>query len=841
MATTSDAQRAAAKPPDTRVPAAKRIDLPVEGMSCASCVARVEEGLQKTPGVTGANVNFAAERAAVAYDPARIGVPELVAAVHGSGYAVPRERLVIPIAGMSCASCVSKVEDALRSTEGVLDASVNLAREQATVEYIPGVATPDALRRAVRDAGYEALASEEGAVDREAARRARELTGLRARLVGAILLTIPILWGSLHHMGVRVWAPALLENWVVQFLLATPVQFWAGWRFYRGMWAALRHGAADMNTLIAVGTSAAYLYSAAATFVPQWFTGGGLEPQVYYETASIIIVFILLGRYLEALAKGRTSDAIRRLIGLQARTARVLRDGREVDVPVDDVTVDDIVIVRPGEKIPVDGVVVGGTSTVDESMITGESMPVEKGEGAEVIGGTVNKTGAFRFRATRVGRDTALAQIIRLVEQAQGSKAPIQRLVDRVAARFVPAVMLIALVTAGIWLAFGPAPRLTYALLNFVAVLIIACPCALGLATPTAIMVGTGRAAEAGILIRNAEALEIAYRITAVVLDKTGTLTRGTPAVIDVVPVNGFDRASLLWLVASAERGSEHPVGEAVVARAQTEALTLADASSFEAIAGHGITAVVQGRRVVAGNAALLAREGVALDGVSARADALAAEGKTPMLVAIDGRPAGIISLADTLKLNSREIVAALRKMGLKVIMLTGDNRRTAEAIARQVGIDQVLAEVKPDEKAAQIEALQREGFVVAMVGDGINDAPALAQADLGIAIGAGTDIAIESADIVLIGDDLRGVLSAMALSRQTMRTIRQNLFWAFAYNVALIPVAAGVFYPFTGMLLSPMLAALAMAASSVTVVSNSLRLRAYRPTAAWQGQLVGG
>ena len=810
----------------------KRINLPVEGMSCASCVARVEEGLQKTPGVTSAQVNFASERASVAFDAGRIRVADLVAAVHGAGYAVPSERLVIPISGMSCASCVDKVESALKSTDGVLQASVNLASERATVEYIPGVASPEAVRQAVRDAGYEPLAAEEAASDHEAERRARELRALRTRLIGAAILSVPVLWGSLPHMGVNVWTPGLLHSWVVQFLLATPVQFWAGWRFYRGMWAATRHGTADMNTLIAVGTSAAFLYSAAATFAPQWFTGSGIHPTVYYETASIIIVFILLGRYLEAQAKGRTSEAIRRLIGLQARTARVVRDGTEVDVRVEDVAAGDVVVVRPGEKIPVDGVVLKGHSTIDESMITGESMPVEKAEGAEVIGATINKTGAFRFRATKVGRDTALAQIIRLVEQAQGTKAPIQRLADKVAAYFVPAVIGISLVTAAVWLAFGPQPALTYALLNFVAVLIIACPCALGLATPTAIMVGTGRGAEAGILIRGGEALEIAHKVTAVVLDKTGTLTRGVPAVTNVVAANGFDEATLLRLVGSAERGSEHPIGEAIVARARSLSLDLVDASAFEAVPGHGITATVEGRHVLAGNAALMAKAGVALDGLEGRADALAAEGKTPMLVAIDGRPSGIIGVADTLKPNSRQVVTALHKMGLHVVMLTGDNRKTAEAIARQVGVDRVLAEVKPDEKAAHVQALQREGHVVAMVGDGINDAPALARADLGIAIGAGTDVAIESAGIVLIGDDLRGVLSAIALSKRTMRTIRQNLFWAFAYNVALIPVAAGVLYPFTGMLLSPVLAALAMAASSVTVVSNSLRLRAYRPAA---------
>jgi len=808
----------------------KTIELPVAGMSCASCVARVEGGLQRTPGVARAQVNFAAERAAVTFDPARISVKDLIAAVHGAGYEVPHETVVIPVVGMSCASCVERVEHALRAVEGVVEASVNLATEQATVTYVPGLAGPDDLRRAIRQAGYEAPLGEEATVDREATRRARELRSLRWRLVGAALLSLPLLWGSLPHMGVDIWAPAFLHDWIVQFLLATPVQFWAGGRFYRGMWAALRHGTADMNTLIATGTSAAYLYSAAATFAPGWFAGSGVRPSVYYETAAIIIVFILLGRYLEAIARGRTSEAIRRLMGLQARTARVVRDGTEVDVPVDAVAVGDIVVVRPGEKIPVDGVVTEGFSTVDESMITGESMPVEKSPGAPVIGATINRTGAFKFRATKVGRDTALAQIIRLVEEAQGSKAPIQRLADRVAAYFVPAVIAIAVVTAGVWYAFGPQPAATYALLNFVAVLIIACPCALGLATPTAIMVGTGRGAEAGILIRGGEALELAHRITAVVLDKTGTLTRGRPDVTDVVPAAGFDEAALLRLVASAERGSEHPIGEAIVARAQAAGLPLVEPSAFEAVPGHGVEAVVEGRVVLAGNVALMARHGVATDGLAAQAEALAAQGKTAMLAAVDGQPAGLIGVADTLKPHSREVVAALKKMGLLVVMLTGDGRRTAEAIARQVGVDRVIAEVKPAEKAAHIEALRREGHVVAMVGDGINDAPALARADLGLAIGAGTDVAIESAGIVLIGDDLRGVLAAIALSRRTVRTIRQNLFWAFAYNVALIPVAAGALYPFTGVLLSPVLAALAMAASSVTVVSNSLRLRSYRP-----------
>jgi Cu+-exporting ATPase len=812
--------------------ATKRVDLPIEGMSCASCVARVEESLQHTPGVATAQVNFAAERASVTFDPAQLDVRALMKVVEGAGYNVPTEKVTIPVAGMSCASCVDAVERAIRSSHGVTAAAVNLATERATVEYVPGVASVETIRRAIRDAGYDPQTVEDVGVDREAERRAREIATLRRQLLVAAAFTAPVLWGSLPHMGLNVWAPAILQNWIVQLVLSTPVQFWAGWRFYRGAWAALRHRTADMNTLVAVGTSAAYLYSAAATFAEEWFMAGGVHPAVYYETAAIIIVFILLGRYLEARAKGRTSDAIRRLVGLQAKTARIIRDGAEVDVPVDQVAVGDIVLVRPGEKIAVDGVVTSGSSAVDESMITGESLPVEKGIGANVIGATLNKTGAFQFRATKVGRDTVLAQIIRLVEEAQGSKAPIQQLADRVAAYFVPAVIGIAVLTAVAWLAFGPKPALTYALLTFVAVLIIACPCALGLATPTAIMVGTGRGAEMGVLIKGGEALEVAHRVTAVVLDKTGTLTRGAPAVTDIVTA-GIDGTSLLRLVGSAERGSEHPLGEAVVAKAAAERVALVEHTAFEAIPGKGIDAVVDGRRVLAGNAALLAERGIALDGLVARAEAFAAEGKTPLLAAVDGKAAGIIAVADTLKPQSADVVAALRRMGLRVIMLTGDNRRTADAIAREVGVDDVVADVKPDEKAAHVEALRRQGHVVAMVGDGINDAPALAQADLGIAIGAGTDVAIESADIVLMGSELGGILAAINLSRATMRTIHQNLFWAFAYNVALIPVAAGVLYPLTGALLNPALAALAMAASSVTVVSNSLRLRTYRPTPA--------
>jgi P-type Cu+ transporter len=585
-----------------------------------------------------------------------------------------------------------------------------------------------------------------------------------------------------------------------------------------------------MNTLIAVGTSAAYLYSVLAIFFPSLFAVQGLAPEVYFDTAGAIIVLILLGRLLEARAKGQTSEAIKKLIGLQAKTARVVRDGKEMDIPVEEVAIGDLVVVRPGEKVPVDGIVKEGHSSMDESMVTGESMPVEKNPGDEVIGATINKTGSFTFEAKKVGKDTMLAQIIKMVEEAQGSKPPIARLADVIASYFVPAVIGIAIITFIVWYIGGPVPALTYAVLNFVAVLIIACPCALGLATPTSIMVGTGNGAENGILIRGGEALETAHKLTAIVMDKTGTLTKGQPSVTDIVEAAGYRKEDILRFAASAEKGSEHPLGEAIVNRAKEENLPLISPKDFRAIAGHGIEATIDGKSLLMGNVKLMNDRGIKLDDLEKKAEVLSNQGKTPMYVAVDQNPAGIIAVADTLKENSKEAVDALHKMGIEVAMITGDNRRTAEAIAKQIGIDRVLAEVLPEGKAVEVKKLQAEGKKVGMVGDGINDAPALAQADVGIAIGTGTDVAMESSDITLIGGDLRGVVTAIALSKATIRNIKQNLFWAFAYNTILIPVAAGILFPFFGILLNPIFAAAAMGLSSVTVVSNALRLRRFKP-----------
>ena len=738
--------------------------------------------------------------------------------------------VTIPIEGMSCASCVAKIEHGLSAVPGVSRAAVNLATEQATVEYQPGVTDPAAIQETIRSLGYtpvvsaapaaQAIVSPESKKNRkQAAYRA-----LKRRFWVAATLSVPVmLLGMSEHLGLPI--PQAASFWL-QLLLTTPVQFWAGWQFYKGAWAVARHGTTDMNTLIALGTSAAYGYSVAATVTPGVFTAGGSTPQVYFDSSAAIITLILLGRVLEARAKGRTSEALTRLIGLQAKQARVIRDGRERDIPVEEVKVGDTVIVRPGEKVPVDGVILEGTSSLDESMLTGESIPVDKGPGDQVIGATLNKTGYFRFKAMQVGADTALARIVRLVEEAQGSKPPIARLVDQVAAVFVPIVIAVALLTFGLWLVFGPAPAFIKALLNFVAVLIIACPCALGLATPTSIMVGIGRGAELGILIRSGAALEQARALTTVVLDKTGTLTTGELAVKEiVVRQEGWTREKLLQFAASAEQGSEHPIGEAIVKMARELRIALEPLKDFAAVPGHGIRATVKGQPVRVGNLRLMEVDGLKVASLEAETARLAEAGLTPMFVAAGGTVVGVIAVADTVKEHAREAVSALKVMGLDVVMITGDNPRTATAVAREVGIERVLAEVLPEAKASEVKRLQGEGRRVAMVGDGINDAPALAQADVGIAIGAGTDVAMEAADITLIGGDLRGVATAIQLSRATMHNIKQNLFAAFIYNVILIPVAALGW-------LNPILAAAAMGASSVSVVSNALRLRFFAPAA---------
>ena len=735
------------------------------------------------------------------------------------------QRVDLPVGGMSCASCAARVEKALGQVPGVESAGVNFATTTATVQYDPARVGVRDLCAAVEDVGYTAIPPREvpgEAADEERQIRAAEYAALRRKFWVSAVLSAPVFVLSMAMIDFP------FRNWVL-LALSLPVLFWAGGGIYRSAWAALKHRAADMNTLVALGTGAAFLYSLAATIWPGAFTATGRMAEVYYEAATVIIALVLLGRMLEERAKGQTGEAIRRLIGLQARTARVAREGREVDVPIEQVVVGDLVLVRPGEKVPVDGRVVDGASAVDESMLSGEPIPVEKTTGGAVYGGSLNKTGAFRFEATAVGADTVLARIIRLVREAQGSKAPIQRLADRVSGIFVPIVLMIAIATFVLWFDFGPAPRLVHALVTFVAVLIIACPCALGLATPTAIMVGTGKGAESGILIRGGAALELAGRVTTVVLDKTGTITEGRPSVTEVVAGNGFTEEQVLQLAASAERGSEHPLGEAIVRAAEERKLLLKEAGGFNSIAGEGIEATIAGQRVLLGNRRLMENRSVDVSALAPAAERFAGDGKTSMFVAVDGRAAGLVAVADRIKPTSPGAIRTLRGLGIEVVMLTGDNRRTAEAVARQVGIDRIVAEVLPEEKLAEISRLQSEGRIVAMVGDGVNDAPALAKADVGIAIGSGADVAIEAGDVTLIRGDLGGVVAAIRLSRATMRTIRQNLFFAFVYNALGIPIAAGLLAAFGGPFLSPMIAGAAMALSSVSVVMNSLRLSRFR------------
>ncbi len=817
--------------------AALSASIPVEGMTCASCVSRVEKAIRAVPGVTEASVNLATERADVRFD-ASTKSADIVKAIENAGYGAAEDTIELTIEGMTCASCVARIEKALKTVPGVTEASVNLATERASVHVTKGIATAAALEEAVRVAGYAAkrITGDES-VDREGEKREQETRKLARSLLIAGVLTLPIFvleMGSHFIPAVHDFVMTnigMQESWYLQFVLTTLVLFGPGLRFYEKGVPALFRLAPDMNSLVAIGTSAAWIYSVVATFAPDLLPDG--TANVYYEAAAVIVTLILLGRFLEARAKGRTSEAIKHLMGLQAKTARLVRNGETIEVPLSDVHAGDTVLVRPGDRVPVDGSVIDGNSYVDESMITGEPVPVEKIAGSEVVGGTINKTGSFTFRATKVGADTVLAQIIRMVEQAQGAKLPIQSLVDRVTAWFVPAVIAIALLTFGIWLVFGPDPALTFALVNGVAVLIIACPCAMGLATPTSIMVGTGRAAEMGVLFRKGEALQMLRNAAVIAVDKTGTLTKGRPELTDLETAAGFDRDTVLALVAAVETRSEHPIAEAIVEAAKTKGLAIAEPAKFEAIPGFGASAEVTGRTVHVGADRLMAQLKLDVSAFAEQATRLGSEGKSPLYAAIDGKLAAIIAVADPIKETTPQAIRMLHELGLKVAMITGDNRRTAEAIAAKLGIDEVIAEVLPGGKVAALKKLKQGGRAVAFVGDGINDAPALAEADVGLAIGTGTDVAIESADVVLMSGDLLGVPNAIALSKATIRNIKENLFWAFAYNVVLIPVAAGALYPAYGLLLSPIFAAGAMALSSVFVLGNALRLRAFRPVAA--------
>ncbi len=837
----------------------KRITLPITGMHCTNCSDTIARDLRKLDGVITADVNYATERATVAFNSSVLDESVIIERIKDSGYEVATGEIELPITGMHCVNCAATVEKTLAEMRpSVVSATVNFATEKAKIAYIPGQVTPTDLIAAIEGAGYGVVESDsdQQLADVEQAARETEIHEQTRKFWIGVAFSLPLFIFSMARdfALLGTWSDALWGYWLM-FLLATPVQFYVGWDYYTGGFKALRNGAANMDVLVAMGSSAAFFYSMPVT-IALTLGSTALGSHVYFETAAVIITLIKLGKLLEVRAKDQTGAAIKKLMGLQAKTARVVRNSEEIDIPIEQVVVGDVVIVRPGERIPVDGVIIEGNSAVDESMLTGESIPADKGEGDPVIGATINKQGRLKFEAHKVGAETALAQIIRLVQEAQGSKAPIQRLADRVASVFVPAVIAIATLTLLVWW-FGVDAGFTPSMIRMVAVLVIACPCTLGLATPTAIMVGTSRGAEQGILFKDSKALELAHSLKVVVLDKTGTITTGEPSVTDVIAEANTpsvitealgnrvemeekqqEEAAILWLAASAERGSEHPIGEAIVRSAQERGLLLAEPSRFEALAGHGVIAEIEGHQVILGNLQMMNEQNVNLNDLGDEAAKLQAGAKSVIWVAADGKAVGLIAVADTIKPGSKEAIDRMHRLGLQVVMVTGDNRTTAESIGNALGIDRILAEVLPADKAEEVKKLQLEMNQesqaiggVAMVGDGINDAPALAQADVGIAIGTGTDVAMEAGDVTLISGDLRSVPQAIALSKVTMRVIKQNLFWAFFYNVLLIPVAAGVLHPFTFLpmmlrALHPVLAALAMAFSSVTVVTNSLRMK---------------
>lgn len=809
--------------------------LNIDGMTCASCASAVERATRKLDGVEEANVNLATEKLSVTFDEGALTVDDIKAAVEKAGYKAKTEAVTktLSVEGMTCASCSNAVERVTRKLEGVEEANVNLATEKLFITYDPSILRISEIKKAVEKAGYKAVEEEEDTVDTDKEKKEREIKTLWIKFLVSAIFTIPLLYISMGHM-MGAPLPQILDPMhnplnfaLVQLFLTLPVVI-AGNRYYTVGMRTLIKGSPNMDSLIAIGTGAAFIYGVFATLK---IMGGdhGYAMDLYFESAAVIITLITLGKYLEAVSKGKTSEAIKKLMGLQPKTAIIIKDGQEVEISIDEVETGDIILVKPGEKIPVDGVVVEGNTSVDEAMLTGESIPVEKNIGDNIIGASINKNGSIKYKATKVGKDTALAQIIKLVEDAQGSKAPIAKMADVISGYFVPIVIGLAILSGLGWYFIGGESS-TFSLTIFIAVLVIACPCALGLATPTAIMVGTGKGAENGVLIKSGSALETAHKIQTIVFDKTGTITEGKPKVTDIVVLDGISQDELLILTASAEKGSEHPLGEAIVRAAEEKNVVFKKNESFKAIPGHGIEVGIEGKTILAGNRKLMIDRNISLKDLESASDRLAEEGKTPMYVAVDEKIAGIIAVADTVKENSKRAIERLHEMGIQVAMITGDNRRTAEAIAKQVNIDIVLAEVLPEDKANEVKKLQAEGKKVAMVGDGINDAPALAQADVGIAIGSGTDVAMESADIVLMRSDLMDVPTAIQLSKSTIKNIKQNLFWAFGYNTLGIPVAMGLLHLFGGPLLNPMIAGAAMSLSSVSVLTNALRLKNFKP-----------